>query len=261
MHYTVIPHGRSAVGWNGVPGRTSLHALGCDCYGCCEGYGASDRSEGETIEYAVGAAYAADVAGVPFPLDKYFDRDAGYFGSDNAVRDAFRVGRTEDAYPKIQKMMEDADLVKVANIAANSVAPLENFLVVAKKYGKFNGEIVDFILGMVPLPEKVEKWLREQSQSQGFETNLNLVLREKKQQLQNALEERAQRAAATAAGQNRQTVSVAVSPASLKSVGGRDAADGPFGLQSSYGGVNTYVLIVLAAAGSYGIYRATRKRT
>lgn len=268
MHYSVVPRGRTVVGWSGIPRGSSPHGYGCSCYGCCEGYGASDYSEAETIEYAVGAAYAADAAGVPFPLKKYFDREAGYFGTDNAIREAFRVDRTGDAYPKIQKRMEEADLVKAANIATNSVAPLENFLVVAKQYGDFGGDILEFILDLVPfLPEKVKGWLREQSQARGFETNINAALREKKQQFQNALEERAQRAAqrnaATpkAVAQDRRSVSVDVAPASLKPVGGRTAAEGPFGLQSSYGGVNTYVLIVLAAAGSYGIYRKLRKRT
>lgn len=274
MHYTVVPHGRSAVGWNGVPGGTSLHGFGCPCLGCCEGYGyaGTDHSENETIGFASGAAYAASAARVSFPLKGLFEIEAGYFGTDNAIREAFRVDRTGDAWPKIAKIVRDNDLEEATRIS-QGITPLA-LLWLDEKNGQGNRAwLVDFFLKYLPLPEDVREFLESDSTASGFGRAVKAKLDKKKEKLRKALDERKARAEAAAAPEV-EVVPVSEQPERSRPMPERtkvayffpdDAGDeeeaGLFGLAASYGGVPTPVLLLLAGCATVLTYRHFRGRS
>jgi hypothetical protein len=285
MHYAVVPHGRSAVGWNGVPGRTSLHAPGCDCYGCCEAYGASagdfakdtaTKTAGQYVSTQVGGLItvvsmaagvtplllvgsAAGVALLGYGLflaykdDKADDaeaievavamgvprKDAKNFGDylENAAVKWDQKRRKEELKDLNEKIR--ARDAKEGKYAVESAFVTEDFYQATTRKRRRERDILKIIVDSAD-----GKGPPDQAKVKEAVAKLPTVTKDPK------------------TGKRVGQFTLAnMTPAALKSVGGRDAEEGPFGLQSSYGGVDTRILIALAAAGAGSvIYRATRTR-
>lgn len=318
MHYAVVPHGRSAVGWNGVPGGTSPHAYGCPCLGCCNAYGYGADDDGNETNYAeegavaVGtgagaagamtategaaaatgaaatalgvsaAALAAGVAGVivvgyllyvAWEDDKLDEKEAVdlavSFGVKRGNAEEFadfletalfkwKQSKRKEELKDLNKKIEDRD-AKIGKYAWESAFVTEKYYQATTKKRRRERAMLKIIVDakdgkLTPDQKKVKEALEtvppvERDPATKKRTGRRVPITSE------GIERYSSLRAARESGQKLSIISATAA------VGGRDAEEGPFGLQASYGGVNTYVLITLAAAGaSYGIYRATRKR-
>jgi len=325
MHYAVVPHGRSAVGWSGVPGGTSPHAYGCPCLGCCDAYGYGADPDGNETNYvwetvkAAGAGGAVVVTGSSKAMVPVTAAAATALGVSTTVllSGAFAVVAVgyilyvawED--DKLDEA-EAVDLAVAFGVKRGDAEEFAGFLETALfkwKQSKRKEELKDLDKKIKARDAKSGKYAWESA----FVTEEFYQATTKKRRLERAMlkiivdakdgkltpEQKKVKAAVdtvppverdpvtkkrtgrrvpiTATGVSKYAslqaarrsgqkfTVIGKTATSSTAVGGRDAEagteEGPFGLQASYGGVNTYVLIALAAAGaSYGIYRATRTR-
>ena len=285
MHYSVVPHGRTAVGWNGVPGGSSPHGQGCTCLGCWDAYGAAQEDGvGVQIAKETGSAYvksmgptllmfvstaagvtplvlvgsAAGVALLGYGLflayqdDKADDaeaievavamgvprKDAKDFGDflENAAVKWDQKRRKEELKDLNEKIR--ARDAKEGKYAVESAFVTEDYYQATTRKRRRERDMLKIIVDAAD-----GKVSSDQTKVKQAISKMPMVPRDP----------------VTKKRVGSYTRATALAKTSLKAVGGRAAADGPFGLQPSYAGVNTYILIAVAAAGvAYAVRRKIR---